>query len=302
MEYLNEIKNVIEKNIVNQRKYDYYKNNSLVNIYFEVGRLLVEAQGGRERSKYGDNLIKNWSIELTNIYGKGYDYTNLSRMRQFYIAFENIGTLSQELSWSHYYKLLQIKDENKRNYYINLCIKQNLSVRQLRDMIKNNAYERLSYKDKENINIIANEETFDITDMIKDPIYINIDKNVDRLSEKVLKQIILEQIEKYFIELGVGYAFIGSEYRLGNSYCDLLFYNYELNSFVVIELKIRKLIKQDIGQIEYYINYIDINKKKSYMNETVGIILCKENNKLVMKYCSNPNIYETTYELVLKSC
>ena len=297
MNYLNEIKSVIEKDIILNKKLNYYKNESLVKTYFEVGKLLVEAQGGLDRSKYGDNLIKNWSIELTNLYGKGYSYTNLKNMRQFYIIFEKGQPMADQLTWTNLSILLPIKDENKRNYYINMCIKQNLSKRQLIELIKSNAYERLSYKDKDNIKIMESNDTLNITDMIKNPIYIKVEKDIDKLSEKALKEIILEQIEKTFIELGYGYTFAGSEVRLGISYCDLLFFNYEFNSFVVVELKIRKLLKQDIGQIEYYMNYIDCNMKKKYMNETIGIILCKENNKLVMKYCSNPNIYETTYKL-----
>ena len=298
MNYLNEIKSVIEKDIILNKKLNYYKNESLVKTYFEVGKLLVEAQGGLDRSKYGDNLIKNWSIELTNLYGKGYSYTNLKNMRQFYIIFEKGQPMADQLTWTNLSILLPIKDENKRNYYINMCIKQNLSKRQLIELIKSNAYERLSYKDKDNIKIMESNDTLNITDMIKNPIYIKVNNNIDKLNEKALKEIIIEQIEKTFIELGYGYTFAGSEVRLGNSYCDLLFFNYEFNSFVVVELKIRKLIKQDIGQIEYYMNYIDSNMKKSYMNDTIGIILCKENNQLVMKYCSNLNIYETTYKFI----
>src|SRR5574344_244532 len=123
MNYLREIKSVIEKDIVVNKKLNYYKNESLVNTYFEVGRLLVKAQGGKERSKYGDNLIKNWSMELTSLYGKGYSYTNLKNMRQFYLVFEKSQPLADQLTWTNLSILLPIKDENKRNYYINICIK-----------------------------------------------------------------------------------------------------------------------------------------------------------------------------------
>lgn len=296
MNYLDEIKNIIEKDVVTQKKYDIYKNSSLVNTYFEVGRLLVEAQGGKERSKYGDGLIKKWSKELTRLYGKGYDYSNLKRMRKFYIVFQKGGTLSHQLTWSHYYKLLSINDENKRNYYINMCIKHNLSVRKLIDMIKSDAYERLSYVDKENIELITENKSFSIEDNLKNPIYIKVDKGIDRLSEKLLKSYILDQLEKFFIELGVGYSFVGSEYKLGNSYCDLLLFNYEYLCFVVVELKIRKIRSQDIGQINYYMNYIDVNMKKDIFNNTIGIIVTKKSDRLVISYCSNPNIYNVTYK------
>ena len=122
---------------------------------------------------------------MTEQYGKGYDASNLRRMRQLYLTFENCGTLSHNLSWSHYYSLLSIKDESKRNYYINICIKQNLSVRQLREKIKNNEYERLEYK--EDIKLITEETKLTIKDIIKEPLLIKVDKNIDKLSEKALK-------------------------------------------------------------------------------------------------------------------
>ena len=134
--------------------------------------------------------------------------------------------------------------------------------------------------------------------MIKNPIYVEVDKDIDKLSEKVLQELLFEKLEKTLLELGHGFAYIGREVNLGGSFCDMLFFNTELNAYVVLELKIRKLQKQDIGQIEYYLNYIDSNMKKSFHNKTIGIILCKYDNKIVMEYCSNPNVYETTYKLI----
>ena len=300
MNYFNEIKNLIEKNEVNIRKYDYYKNESLVETYFNIGKLLVEAQGGKERATYGNKLIKTWSVELTKLYGNGYNYTNLCRFRQFYITFENVAAVRQVLTWTNIKTLISIKDENKRNYYVNLCLKQNISSRNLEKLIKSKVYERLSYKEKENITIITKEENLTINDMIKNPIYIEVDKDIDKLSEKLLQELLLEKIEKTLLELGYGFNFTGREVNLGGSYCDMLFFNTELNAYVVLELKIRKLQKQDIGQTEYYMNYIDKNIKKSFHNKTIGIILCKYDNKIVMEYCSNPNIYETTYKLINK--
>ena len=298
MEYLNEIKNLIEKNEINTRKYDYYKSRGMVETYFNIGNLLVEAQGGKDHAKYGNELIKNWSKELTKLYGKGYDDSNLRRFRSFYLEFEKCGPMGHILTWTNIRILLPIKDENKRNYYINLCIKQNLSKRSLIELIKSNSYERLSYKEKENIKIITKEDNLSITDMIKNPIYIEVDKDIDKLSEKLLQELLLEKLEKTLLELGHGFMYGGKEVNLGGSYCDMLFFNTELNAYIVLELKIRKLKKQDIGQTEYYMNYIDKNMKKSFHNKTIGIILCKYDNKIVMEYCSNPNIYETTYKLI----
>ena len=295
MNYLNNIKELIESNIVLKKKHKLIENNFTLNTYFEIGKLIVEAQGGKERAKYGNGLIKKWSNELTNLYGKGYDYTNLSRMRQLYLTFEKLGAVSQQLTWTHYRYILSLKNESKRNYYINVSLKQNLSSRQLIEKIKNNEYERLEYKD--NIEIINDNKQITIRDMIKNPILIKTTKNTDKLSEKALKSFILEKIEEFLLELGYSFLFAGSEYKLGNHKCDLLFFNIELNSYIVIELKVRKLKPMDIGQIKYYMNYIDSNIKKDYMSKTIGIILCKEDDEIVIKYVTDERILFSTYQL-----
>ena len=282
-------------NSIEEKKNRLIEENSTLNTYFEIGRLIVEAQGGESRAKYGNGLIKEWSSELTNLYGKGYDYTNLSRMRKMYLIFQNIGPLAQQLTWTNLSIILSIKEESKRNYYINLCVKQNLSKRQLKEKIKNKEYERLEYKD--NIELITESREITIKDMIKNPIFIRTNEKIDKLSEKALKQFILEKIEEFLLELGYGFTYVGSEYRLGKFKCDLLFFNYELNCFIVIELKIRKLMPTDIGQIKYYMSYIDTNIKKDYMNKTIGIILCKENNEIVVKYITDERVLFSTYQL-----
>ena len=298
MDYLNNIKELIEKDIVLKKKNRIIENNSTLITYFEIGKLIVEAQGGKARAKYGNGLIKNWSIELTNLYGKGYDYTNLSRMRQLYLVFEKVGAVRQELTWTHYRCILSMNEESRRNYYINICIKQNLSSRQLKEKIKNKEYERLEYKD--NIELENYNSNFSIKDMIKNPIIIKTEKYVDNLSEKALKIFILEKIQEFLLELGYGFTYVGSEYKLGKYKCDLLFYNIELMSYVVIELKIRKLKPIDIGQIKFYMNYIDLNMKKDYMNKTIGIILCKENDEIVIKYITDEQLFMSVYKLVEK--
>ena len=274
-DYKNELIKLVERTEVNKGYHDYFKNKDLVNNYFEIGRLLVEAQGGEEQNKYGNKLIKPWSIELTEKYGKGYNYTNLCRFRQFYIIF------------------------NKRNYYINMCIKKNLSKRELEKEIKNNAFERLSLADKENIKLISDKnEVLTIKDTLKDPVLITINEDLDNISEEKLAKIIRKELEIFLLELGHGYAYIGKEVRMGESYCDLLFFNTEFLCYVVIELKTRKIKKEDIGQLEYYINYVDENMKKENFNPTIGVLVAKEGNYLVMKYCTNKNIYKTTYKII----
>ena len=221
-------------------------------------------------------------------------------MRQFYVLFGKVAPLAQHfltnLTWTNLSIILPIKDSNKRNYYINLCIKQNLSKRQLIEKIKSNEYERLEYKDKIEI-INDSSESLTIKDMIKNPIIINTTKNIDKLSEKALKEFILDSIEKFLLELGVGFTYVGSEYKLGRYRCDLLFFNTELLSYVAIELKIRELRPIDVGQINYYMKYIDYNIKKEYMNNTIGIIMSKEDNEIVIKYITDDRILFTTYEI-----
>jgi predicted nuclease of restriction endonuclease-like (RecB) superfamily len=296
MNYLDNIKNLIENDIVLRKKHRLQEENNRLKTYFEIGKLIVDAQGGEKRARYGNGLIKEWSMELTRLYGKGYDSSNLKRMRQLYLTFQNGGTLCH-LSWSHLRYILPIKNESKRNYYINLCIKQNLSVRQLIEKIKSKEYERLEYKDKIEI-LKDNNESLTIKDMIKNPIIINTNKNMDKLSEKALKSFILESIEKFLLELGVGFTYCGSEYKLGRYKCDLLLFNTELSSYVVIELKIRELKPIDIGQINYYMKYIDNNIKKEYMEDTIGIIMSKENNEIIIKYITSDKILFTTYKIV----
>ena len=298
-DYKKELIELVEKTEINKGYHDYFKNKDLVNNYFEIGKLLIEAQGGEEHDTYGNKLIKTWSVELTEKFGKGYDASNLRRFRQFYSEFKMCGPLGHILTWTNIRLLLPIKNENKRNYYINMCIKKNLSKRALEKEIKNNAFERLSLADKENIKLISDKnEVLTIKDTLKDPVLITINEDLDNVNEEKLAKIIRKELEIFLLELGHGYAYIGKEVRMGESYCDLLFFNYEFNCFVVIELKIRKIKKEDIGQLEYYVNYVDENMKKESFNPTIGVLVAKEGNYLVMKYCTNKNIYKTTYKII----
>ena len=209
------------------------------------------------------------------------------------------GTVCHTLTWSNIRILLPIKNENKRNYYINMCIKKNLSARELKKEIKNNAFERLSLADKENIKFISDKnEVLTIKDTLKDPVLIPINEDLDNISEEKLTKIIRKELEIFLLELGCGYTYAGKEVRMGESYCDLLFFNTEFLCYVVIELKTRKIKKEDIGQLEYYINYVDENMKKESFNPTIGVLVAKEGNYLVMKYCTNKNIYKTTYKII----
>jgi len=303
--YYNGIKKLIENNLIEVKKQEISINNHTLLTYFNVGKLIVEAQGGEKRAKYGDSLIKEYSKKLTIEFGKGYNYTNLKNMRQLYLAFQKGRSVCDQLTWSHYRYILPIKNESKRNYYINLAIDNRLSVRELIREIKNNSYERL-IGDKDNIELKYtnenNNKSLTILDMIKEPILISIgNTKIDKLTEKALKKYILESIEKILLELGVGFSFVGSEKKIkvGNSYryIDLVFFNIELNCYVLIELKINKLDIRDIGQLEFYVKYYDTEIKKDFHNTTIGIIICKKNDKNISKY-NNPNIYVSSYELI----
>ena len=207
--------------------------------------------------------------------------------------------LSAQLSWSHYCELLAIKSTNEINYYIMITEKQNLSVRELREKIKNHEYDRLSEKVK---NKLITEDQAELKDLIKNPIVIKNNANKEIISEKMLQKLILENLPSFLDELGNGFSFIKNEYKIkiGNSYnyIDLLLYNYIFNCFVVVELKVTELKKEYIGQIEVYMNYIDKNLRTITQDKTIGIIICKRNNKFIMEYCSDSRILAKEYKLV----
>ena len=298
MNYYNEIKNKLIDNEVYKRVKDYSKNRNDLNTYYEVGKLLIEAQGGEERAKYGDRLIKEYSERLYNELGKKYDITTLKRYRQFYLKIEKGAALRHQLSWTHYRELLTLDNINELNYYVEITIEQNLSYRQLREKIKTKEYQRLDNNTKLKL---INKEKLDIKDNIKNPIVIHNKNNLDKenISEKVLQRLILEDIPSFLKELGVGFCFIGSEYKIkiGNTYnyIDLLLFNYIYNCFIVIELKVCELKKEHIGQIEVYMNYIDKHIKSINQDKTIGIIISRRDNHYYIEYSSDNRIYTRDY-------
>jgi len=274
---------------------DYSKERHRVVTYFEIGRLLDEAGG-----KYGDNIIEDYSEKLIKEVGKKYNKRTLFRMKQFYLVFSNekVSPLGTQLTWSHCRALLSIKEVEKINYYIDLTVKQNLSKRELEAKVKNKEYERLSEETKSKLKI---QEKSSVQDFVKNPIIIKNNKNYEIISEKLLQRLILEDIPSFLNELGEGFSFIKNEYKikLGDryNYIDLLLYNIKFKCYVVIELKITELKKEYIGQIQTYMNYIDKNIKTLEEEKTIGIIICKHNNKYIMEYCSDDRIFETNYIL-----
>ncbi len=295
--YYGEIEHLIKKSEINKRVRDIEANNNLITTYWNIGKILVEAQGGASRAKYGNELIKKWSIRLTNLYGKGYNASNLRKFRQFYLAFEKCSPLGSKLSWSHYRELLIFKDENERNFYINLCIKNNLSKRELIKEIKSKAYERLIDKPRKIDIIIPNKPK--ITTDMKDPIIIPVDKEIT--SEHDLELSILANLEFFFKQLGDGFAYIGHQYKLSdgnkNYYIDILLFNVKLNCYIVVELKLRPLKKEDKAQMEYYIKLIDEQIKEVHHNKTIGIIITKESDAFIANFIRSEEIIPLTYKL-----
>ena len=294
MNYYNEIKNKLINNEITKKVKDYSKNKSDLTTYYNVGKLLSEA--GKH---YGEGIISEYSKRLTVEIGKGYGLSNLKRMRQFYWLIEKGVAMPHQLSWSHILVLLPLKNKNEINYYINLAENLNLSYRELHERIKNKEYERLDDKTKQKL--ISSKET-SVVDFIKNPIVIKNNNNREIISEKVLQKLILENLPFFLKELGNGFTFVENEYKIkiGNSYnyIDLLLYNIKFNCYVVVELKVTELKKEHIGQIEVYMNYIDKNLRKVTQDKTIGIIICKKNNKFIMEYCSDKRILSKEYKLI----
>jgi predicted nuclease of restriction endonuclease-like (RecB) superfamily len=293
MNYYNEIKNKLINNEINRKVKNYSINKSDLNTYYNVGKLLLDAG-----NQYGESIIKEYSLRLTEELGSGYSQRNLRNMRQFYKVSEKWQTVSAKLSWSHYCEILWF-DDNKLQYYVKITELNNLSIRQLRERIKSKEYERLPEDTK---NKIINQDKSNVVDFVKNPIMIRNSDKYDIFTEKVLQKLILEDIENFLDELGNGFTFIKSEYPIKlddrYNYIDLLLYNIKYKCYVVVELKVTELKKEHTGQIQIYMNYIDKNIKTMDENKTVGIIICKQDNEYVIKYCSDDRIVARKYELV----
>ena len=296
MNYYNEIKEQLINNEINRKVKNYSINKSDLDTYYNVGKILNEA--GKH---YGEGIIKEYSQKLKLDLNKNYSVRLLYRMLKYYnfVSEEKMPTLSAKLSWSHYDEILRFDDINKIVFYIKISEQQNLSVRQLREKIKSNEYERLPLEAK---NKLINQDESNVVDFVKNPIKIKNSNKYDIFSEKILQKLILEDIENFLDKLGIGFTFIKSEYpiKIGNryNYIDLLLYNIKYKCYVVIELKVTELKKEHTGQIMTYMNFIDKNIKTIEENDTVGIIIWKQDNEYVIKYCSDDRIISREYELV----
>ncbi len=298
MNYYKEIKNKLTEDEIYSKAKDYSKEKHRVETYFEVGKMLSEA--GKH---YGENIIGKYAIRLQKEVGKKYNKRTLFRMRQFYHIFcnEKVSTMWTQLTWSHL-RLLFSYDYNIINYFIKIVVTEHISVKKLEERIKSKEYERLPEETKRKLKTNNSKLTV-VTDYIKNPIVIKSNtRDKEKINEKILQRLILEDIENFLKELGEGFTFIGSEYKIkiGDTfnYIDLLLYNIKYRCYVVVELKVVQLKKEHIGQIEIYMNYVDKKLKTIYENNTVGIIVCLKDNKYYIEYCSNENIISREYKLM----
>lgn len=295
MNYYKIIKNKLIDNEIYSKIKDYSKESHKVITYFEIGKLLSEAGG-----KYGDNIIDKYSQKLVMEVGKKYNRRTLFRIKQFYKVFSNekVSTSWTQLTWSHLRLLLNLEIDSI-NYYIQVVINKCLSVRELEFKIKSKEFERLPVKTR---NKLISKDKVKLNDLVPNPILIKNKNNIEIVTEKVLHNLILEDIESFMKELGNSFCFIGSQYKIKigarNNYIDILLFNIKHNCYVVIELKVTEFKVEYISQVQKYMNYIDKNVKEISNNNTVGILICKRENKFVIEYCSDERIAVRKYELV----
>jgi predicted nuclease of restriction endonuclease-like (RecB) superfamily len=275
---------------------DYLKEKNTVITYFEIGRLLSEAGG-----KYGDNFIDKYSKKLVIEVGKKYNRRTLFRMKQFYNVFSNekVSPLVTQLTWTNCLVLLSIKDVNELYYYANEVKNRLLSKRQLEEIIKNKNTKDCQSQLKSKLIF---EEKLEVKDLVPNPILIKNKRNIETATERTLHDLILEDIEFFMKELGNNFSFIGSEYKIkiGDTYhkIDLLLFNIKYNAYVVVELKVTQFRVEYISQVQKYMNCIDENIKEMSNNNTIGILICKKEDKFVIEYCSDDGIAVREYELV----
>ena len=296
MNYYNEIKNILIDNSIGRKVREYKSNQKDLESYYNVGKLLVEAQGGEERAKYGNGLIKEYSKRLTSELGKGYSVRSLTDMRTFYSFCQKRQSLIAEfkfrnISWTCITKLLKLDDINAIFYYVKCIGEMNLTTRELDSKLKLKEYERLDSKIKEKL---MKQEEVSVKDKIPDPIVLEGLEYKEKLTEKVVQKWIDENPASFCKSLGEGYTYCGSQYKIkigaNYNYIDVLLFNVMDMNYVVVEIKVTEIKKEHIGQIQTYMNYIDINLKKEFHNKTTGILLVRENNKWLIKYINGDDV------------
>ncbi len=288
-------------------------NFIMVETYWNIGRMIIEEeQNGKQRAEYGKYLITELSKKLTDDFGKGFDSRNLWFMRQFYLTYPIMNTLCSQLSWSHNRLIMKIQNPKSREYYLQEAIEQQWSFRQLERQVSSFYYERvLASKDKELVKSEVNQNAvkIDAREIIKDPFvleFLDIAENTNYL-EKDLEQAIIDKLQLFMLELGKGFAFVARQKRISTEagkhyYIDLVFYNYILKCFVLIDLKVGTLTPQDVGQMDMYVRMYEKIIRQHNDNPTIGIILCSQNDKTVVEFSvleENKQLFASQYQLYL---
>lgn len=305
LEFIQEIKQILS--MARQQAY-VAVNAAMVQAYWQIGKRIVdEEQGGEHRAAYGEELLKTLSKELTRELGKGFSYANLRNFRQFYLTYpdeEICYALRSKLTWTHHRLIMRVEDPSAREYYLKECEEQNWSSRVLERNISTLYYQRLLSSKGTGLKHTDSEGTYQLHDFVKDPYifeFLNIPMPTDA-TEHEIESALIGNLQKFILELGKGFSFVGRQYRISTEtdhfFIDLVFYNYLLKCFVLIDLKADKLTHQDIGQMDMYRRMFDDLKKPEGDNPTIGIILCTEKSETVVKYSvmsDNPTLFATKY-------
>ena len=302
------------KHVLDEARAKVYKqvNFIMVQAYWNIGKIIVEEeQQGEAKAGYGKQLLKNLSVKLTKNFGRGFDPSNLWHIRKFYLTFPILDAVRRELSWTHYRILLRVDEDNARNFYLNECAESRWSTRELERQINSMLFERLAAsKDKAKVKALAEKGQIiqAPSDAIKEPYIFEFLgwSEQHTFSESDLETALIDNLKGFLLELGKGFSFVARQQRItlenDHFYIDLVFYNRLLRNFVLIDLKIGKLMHQDLGQMQMYVNYYDRVIKSKDEDSTVGIVLCKDKNETVAKFTlpeDNTNIFASKYKAYL---
>jgi len=309
--FYNNVKNILEGARTNVYR---AANIEMVQAYWNIGgEIIEEEQKGESRAEYGAFLIKQLAVKLTTKYGKGFDERNLFYMKQFYLAFPKVNALRSDLSWTHYRILMRIENLEGREFYLQESAEGNWSTRQLERQVNSHYYERMLMTQKNKLSLVRKEanskkEQMEPAQLIKDPYvleFLNL-KSSSSYLENELEQALIDKLQEFLLELGKGFSFVNQQYRISadlkHFYVDLVFYNYILNCFLLIDLKTGELNHQDIGQMDFYVRYFEDQIRSDSDNPTIGLILCAESNRTIVKYSllnDSQQIFASKYKLYL---
>jgi predicted nuclease of restriction endonuclease-like (RecB) superfamily len=298
--------------IINSRKIVYQAANfQMVETYWRIGEKIVEEQGGEMYAKYGENLLRSVSERLTAEFGKGFTYVNLTNMRKFYLQFPNVYALRKELSWTHYRSLIRVENPKAREVYMNEAADNAWSTRILDEQVDKHFYERLLSTHKDAVKEVNDKAKLAIKPqdyILKDPLLLDFYdlKENPKYSESDIEQFLIDNLQQFLLELGRGFSFVARQQRINTEFShyfiDLVFYNYILKCFVLIDLKIGKLTHQDVGQMDMYVRMYNQLKRTEGDNPTIGIILCEEKDRAEVKFsvlADNEQLFATKYKLYM---